>query len=65
MKRTQERLGYSHDNRYGVSGVRVLDGEDLAYGDRKKMQAQQQKDWIQQQLQEKRQREQMEKDEEE
>lgn len=57
MKRTQERLGYAHDNRFGISGVRVLDGEDLAYGDRKKMQAQQQKDWIQQQLQEKRHKE--------
>lgn len=64
MKRTHERFGYSHDNRYGVSGVRVMDGEDLAYGDRKALQASQQKDWIQQQLSEKRQRDAMDKDEE-
>ena len=39
--------------RVGISGVRVLDGEDLAADIRKKMQQLQQRDWIMQQIAEK------------
>jgi hypothetical protein len=37
----------------GVSSLKVFDGEDLTYGDRKRIQALQQKDWIEQQIREK------------
>jgi len=37
----------------GVSSLKIFDGEDLTYGDRKRVQALQQKDWIEQQIKEK------------
>jgi len=40
----------------GVSSMKVFDGEDLTYGDRKRIQALQQKDWIEQQIREKQER---------
>lgn len=40
-------------DRIGVSSLKIFDGEDLTYGDRKRIQALQQKDWIDQQIKEK------------
>jgi len=40
----------------GVSSLKIFDGEDLTYGDRKRIQALQQKDWIEQQIREKQER---------
>jgi len=40
----------------GVSSLKIFDGEDLTYGDRKRIQALQQKDWIEQQIKEKQER---------
>jgi len=47
---------YDHNvqkNKIGVSSLKIFDGEDLTYGDRKRIQALQQKDWIEQQIREK------------
>jgi len=47
---------YDHNTqkgRIGVSSMKVFDGEDLTFGDRKRIQALQQKDWIEQQIREK------------
>lgn len=41
---------YEQD-REGLSGLRVMEGEDLAQGNRVRKQQLQQKDWIDQQLQ--------------
>jgi len=40
-------------DRIGVSSLKIFDGEDLTAGDRKRIQALQQKDWIEQQIREK------------
>jgi len=47
---------YDHNvqkSNIGVSSLKIFDGEDLTYGDRKRIQALQQKDWIDQQIREK------------
>jgi len=43
-------------DRIGVSSLKIFDGEDLTYGDRKRIQALQQRDWIEQQIKEKQER---------
>jgi len=43
-------------NVIGVSSMKIFDGEDLTSGDRKRIQALQQKDWIDQQIREKQER---------
>jgi len=43
-------------DKIGVSSLKIFDGEDLTYGDRKRIQALQQKDWIEQQIREKQER---------
>lgn len=53
MKRTHERPGFTHSHLFGISGVRVLDGEDRVQEDRKKQQMKMQRDWIEQQKREK------------
>lgn len=63
MKRTQERHGFAHDSKFGISSVRVLDGEDRAFEERKRAQAQAQKDWIEQQKREKKMQQEMEREE--
>jgi len=50
---------YDHNEqkqKVGVSSLKIFDGEDLTYGDRKRIQALQQKDWIDQQIREKQER---------
>jgi len=50
---------YDHNEqkqKVGVSSLKIFDGEDLTYGDRKRIQALQQKDWIEQQIREKQER---------
>jgi len=50
---------YDHKNqkdKIGVSSLKIFDGEDLTYGDRKRIQALQQRDWIEQQIKEKQER---------
>ena len=50
MKRTKERFGkLEMYNTHGISGCKVLDGEDLEYQDRYRLQQLQQKSWIEQQ----------------
>jgi hypothetical protein len=47
---------YDHNvqkSKIGPSSLKIFDGEDLTYGDRKRIQALQQKDWIDQQIREK------------
>jgi len=56
---------YDHNvqkSKIGVSSLKIFDGEDLTYGDRKRIQALQQKDWIEQQIREKQERLQAEKE---
>jgi len=43
-------------DKIGVSSLKIFDGEDLTYGDRKRIQALQQRDWIEQQIKEKQER---------
>jgi hypothetical protein len=55
MDRSQG-IFYDHNvqkSKIGVSSLKIFDGEDLTYGDRKRIQALQQKDWIEQQIREK------------
>ncbi|KRX09388.1 hypothetical protein PPERSA_04694 [Pseudocohnilembus persalinus] len=57
--KTTSWANYSHRDmkqQIGVSSLKILDGEDLSYGNRKRLQQLQQKDWIDQQVQEKRER---------
>ena len=54
MKRTRETINYHHpDERWDLSGALRFDGEDLGEEQRKKHQAQLQKQWLEQQMQEK------------
>jgi len=58
MDRTKGTF-YDHNEqkaKVGVSSLKIFDGEDLTYGDRKRIQALQQKDWIEQQIREKQER---------
>ena len=65
MKRTKERFGKLDGyNKEGISGVKVLDGEDLEYQDRIKLQQMQQKAWIEQQKWEKQNKLEQEREEE-
>ena len=51
MKRTQNRFGeFELYNKKHVSGLKVFDGEDLEYQDRKQFQQMQQDEWFKQQL---------------
>jgi len=43
-------------DKIGVSSMKIFDGEDLTAGDRKRIQALQQRDWIEQQIKEKQER---------
>jgi len=50
---------YDHKDqkaKIGVSSMKIFDGEDLTFGDRKRIQALQQRDWIDQQIREKQER---------
>lgn len=54
MKRTREVLHYTHpDNRQGISGCNTFDGEDLTEEERKKQMQKQQREWLMQQMEEK------------
>eukprot|EP00826_Nyctotherus_ovalis_P055455 TRINITY_DN7362_c0_g1_i10.p1 TRINITY_DN7362_c0_g1~~TRINITY_DN7362_c0_g1_i10.p1 ORF type:complete len:166 (+),score=72.62 TRINITY_DN7362_c0_g1_i10:155-652(+) len=65
MKRVRERFGTSHpEDRTGISGVRMFDGEDLGYADRMKFLARQQKEWADQQVREKEERKKAEENDE-
>lgn len=56
MKRVKERFDkLDNYNKQGISGLKVFDGEDLEYQDRNKLQQLQQKTWVEQQKNEKRQ----------
>ena len=51
MKRTNDRFGqFELYNKKHVSGLKVFDGEDLEYQDRKQFQQMQQDEWFKQQL---------------
>ena len=51
MKRTKDRFGqFELYNKKHVSGLKVFDGEDLEYQDRKQFQQMQQDEWFKQQL---------------
>ncbi|CAG9321047.1 unnamed protein product [Blepharisma stoltei] len=63
MKRTKENWLHGHpDDRNGISGCRIFDGEDLHYQERKKAQQETQRKWIEEQ---KRQNEEKKRQEEE
>ncbi|KAM3138235.1 hypothetical protein pb186bvf_009714 [Paramecium bursaria] len=67
MKRTKESFFREHpewEKRQGLSGLREFDGEDLQYDARNKYNKDLQKQWIQQQVEEKRQKDAQEKAEE-
>ena len=51
MRRTNNRFGeFELYNKKHVSGLKVFDGEDLEYQDRKEFQQMQQEEWFKQQL---------------
>ena len=51
MRRTNDRFGqFELYNKKHVSGLKVFDGEDLEYQDRKEFQQMQQDEWFKQQL---------------
>ena len=51
MRRTKDRFGqFELYNKKHVSGLKVFDGEDLEYQDRKQFQQMQQDEWFKQQL---------------
>ena len=51
MKRTKDRFGqFELYNKKHVSGLKVFDGEDLEFQDRKQFQQMQQDEWFKQQL---------------
>ena len=51
MRRTNDRFGqFELYNKKHVSGLKVFDGEDLEYKDRKEFQQMQQDEWFKQQL---------------
>lgn len=55
-KTTFQATGYSHAQQtqiMGTSGLKILAGEDLTAGDRKKLQQLQASSWYKQQIQEK------------
>ncbi|CAD8212459.1 unnamed protein product [Paramecium octaurelia] len=67
MKRTKETFFRKHPDwqkRQGVSGLKEFDGEDVQYDSRNKYNKEQQKQWILDQIEEKRRRQEQEKDEE-
>ncbi|CAD8195130.1 unnamed protein product [Paramecium octaurelia] len=67
MKRTKETIFRQHPDwqqRQGISGLKEFDGEDLQYDARNKYNKEQQKQWIQEQIQEKKRKQEQEKAEE-
>ena len=65
MKRTKERFGkFKNYNDHNISSLKVFEGEDLEYQDRKQYQTMQQYAWIQQQKFEKEMKNQQEREEE-
>ena len=65
MKRTKERFGkFNYYNDHNISSLKVFEGEDLEYQDRKQYQTMQQNAWIQQQKFEKEMKNQQEREEE-
>ena len=65
MKRTKERFGkFNYYNDHNISSLKVFEGEDLEYQDRKQYQTMQQNAWIQQQKFEKEMKKQQEREEE-
>ena len=65
MKRTKERFGkFENYNDHNISSLKVFEGEDLEYQDRKQYQTLQQNAWIQQQKYEKEMKQQEEREEE-
>ncbi len=57
MKRTREVINYTHpDNRNGISGCTVFDGEDLTEEARKKQQKKDQHEYLKMQMEEKKQK---------
>ena len=65
MNRTGTDAAMYEEDREGISGLRVLDGEDLGQGNRIRKQQIQQKDWIDQQLRLKEEKERLEKENQE
>ena len=56
MKRTREVIHYQHPaDRQGISGCNFFDGEDLTEEERKRQLQKQQKEWLMQQMEEKKQ----------
>ncbi|CAD8202249.1 unnamed protein product [Paramecium octaurelia] len=67
MKRTKETIFREHPDwqqRQGISGLKEFDGEDLQFDSRNKFNKDQQKQWIFEQIEEKRRRQEQEKAEE-
>jgi hypothetical protein len=62
MKRTREVINYTHPaDRKGISGCTVFDGEDLTEEQRKKELQKQQRDYLKMQMEEKKQKKDVEK----
>ena len=54
MKRTRETINYNHpDERWDLSGCLRFDGEDLGEEERRRKNQALQKQWLEQQMQEK------------
>ena len=65
MKRTKNNWTEGHpQDRNGISGLMTFDGEDVKYENRKKLYQSTQKEWFEQQFDEKQQRRQQEKQDE-
>ena len=65
MKRSKDRFDLPKPGeKYGISGLRFFDGEDLDFQDRMKHQAQEQKEWLEDFKRQQRLKEQREKEEE-
>ena len=65
MKRTKNNWTEGHpQDRNGISGLMTFDGEDIKYENRKKIYQSTQKEWFEQQLEEKQQRRQYAKEDE-
>jgi hypothetical protein len=63
MKRTRETIFYQHPaTRDNISGATFFDGEDMGEEVRRKQMAAQQKQWIQEQIEEKNERKRIEKE---
>ena len=63
MKRTRETINYNHpEERWNISGCMTFDGEDRGEAERKAANAKIQREWLQQQMEEKKQKQAREKE---